>query len=414
MMKVFLLIILIGFNYSYEDDYEDIYEPQCDLDYDDETDCDKFLSFASTNWHDKDYVGCIEQYKTAIYCGCVSSDEYYIFKYLGRSFMEVGKLDSANWSFNQGLKYNSDDENLLEYAAWNAGKMNVIQDQMYYIERLLEINPDNVRAIERMNDTYKKNEMYEEQLIILGLWLNIEPDNKKAISEKKNVYSKLGKDENDINRERWNSDKSNLQYGLDYAEGLIEKGDIDLAIKVCNELLAFDSNDKRLLKVISDAYINAFEDAKAVQYLEKLGEIDNKNITTLLDIADVCVNAGEFKKAYNWVNKAIALEKSLGKCYFERGEVLVALVETNIGDEVDFCDRLVYDLAWSDYNTSYENGYLNAKVYRDQLDDFVTTKGDWFLNGENFKQISPSSNDCTKLKKTDCYQWLERKVNSKR
>ena len=80
-------------------------------------------------------------------------------------------------------------------------------------------------------------------MIILGLWLNIEPENKKAISEKKIVYSKLGKDENDINRERWNSDKSNLQYGLDYAEGLVEKGEIELAINVCNELLAFDANN---------------------------------------------------------------------------------------------------------------------------------------------------------------------------
>ena len=64
MINIFLIITLVGFSYSYEDEYEEIYEPQCDLDYDDETDCDKFLSFASTNWHDKDYGGCIEQYKT--------------------------------------------------------------------------------------------------------------------------------------------------------------------------------------------------------------------------------------------------------------------------------------------------------------------------------------------------------------
>ena len=110
--------------------------------------------------------------------------------------MEVGKLDSAYWSFNQGLKFNTDDESLLEYAAWNAGKMNNVEDQMYYIERLLEINPDNVRALERMNDTYKKNEMYEEQLVIIDLWLKIDSENKKAISDKKTAYNKLGKDEN--------------------------------------------------------------------------------------------------------------------------------------------------------------------------------------------------------------------------
>tara|TARA_B100000902_G_scaffold37187_1_gene44512 strand:- start:2902 stop:4170 length:1269 start_codon:yes stop_codon:yes gene_type:complete len=409
-----LLLIMSSIVFPYEDEYEDVFEPQCDMDFDGENDCSLFLSFASTNWKGKDYRGCIDQYKTAIYCGCVKGDEKNLFRYLGRSFIEVGKPDSASWAFNQGLKNNPNDEVLLEYAAWNAGKLNNIQEQLYFIERLLEINPENVRALERMNDTYKKNEMFEEQLRILEVWLNIDSENKKAMSEKKVAYSKLGKDEIEIDKERWNSDKSNIQYGLDYAEGLIEKGDNELAIDVCNELMVYDDSNKRLLKVISNALINSYQESKALQYLEKLGGLDSNNINTLLEIADVCMNIGEFKKGYNWVNKAIALKTSPGKCYFQRAELLVALVEYNIGDEVDFCDRLVYDLAWEDYNTSYNNGYLNAKVYKDQLDDFITTKGDWFLNAEKFEELSPSNDDCYKLKGSDCYKWLERKVYSKR
>jgi hypothetical protein len=106
--------------------------------------------------------------------------------------------------------------------------------------------------------------------------------------------------------------------------------------------------------------------------------------------------------------------KTLGKCYFKRADLLVALVETNMNDDIDFCDRLVYDLAWEDYNSSYDSGYLNAKVYRDQLDDFITTKGDWFLNADQYNEISPANEDCTKLKGTDCYVWIERTVSSKR
>ena len=52
-------------------------------------------------------------------------EDYTIYKFLGRSFMEIGKLDSAYWSFDQGLRYSPDDESLLEYAAWNAGKIKV-------------------------------------------------------------------------------------------------------------------------------------------------------------------------------------------------------------------------------------------------------------------------------------------------
>ena len=108
-IKIVLLILLFSVsimqNYEddYEDDYEDVYEPQCDLDFDGEDDCDKFLSFASTNWHQNDYRGCIDQYKTALYCNCEEGYELELYKYLGRAFVEVGILDSANWAFERGL-----------------------------------------------------------------------------------------------------------------------------------------------------------------------------------------------------------------------------------------------------------------------------------------------------------------------
>ena len=67
--------------FSYED-YEEVFEPQCDMDFDGETDCSLFLSFASTNWKGKDYRGCVDQYKTAIYCGCINGDEKKMYRYL--------------------------------------------------------------------------------------------------------------------------------------------------------------------------------------------------------------------------------------------------------------------------------------------------------------------------------------------
>ena len=57
--------------YEYE---EEIFEPLCDINFDGEDDCDKFFSFAATNWRSKDYRGCVDQYKTALYCDCVDGN----------------------------------------------------------------------------------------------------------------------------------------------------------------------------------------------------------------------------------------------------------------------------------------------------------------------------------------------------
>ena len=80
----------------------------------------------------------------------------------------------------------------------------------------------------------------------------------------------------------------------------------------------------------------------------------------------------------------------------------------------DFCDRLVYDLALEDYGFSYESGNFNAKLYMNQLEDFISTKGDWFLSADGADKVSPSDKKCKKLKQSDCYSWITRKVDSKR
>ena len=414
---IFILFLTISLcdsiTYVEEEEYEEVFEPLCDIDFDGEVDCNKFLSFASTNWHQNDYRGCVDQYKTALYCNCLDGNELIIYKYLGRAFIEIGKLDSAHWSLEKGLRYAPDDESLLEIAAWNAGKLKKFEDQMYYLDRLLEINPENTKALERMSDTYKKNEMYEEQINILNIWLKVDANNKKALADKKIAYSKLGIDASSIDKERWEKDKSNIQYGLNYAESLIQKDENEKAIEICNDLLVYDSSDKRLLKTVANAYLNIYEDRKALEYLEKLAVIDETNLDLMLEISEVAVNAEEFKKAYKWVNKGIAKGKSLGKMFFQRAEVLIALVETYQSDDIDFCDRLIYDLAWEDYNASYNNGYLNARIYMNQLEDFVSTKGDWFLNAEGKLEISPSSDECRKLKQSDCYLWIDRIINTK-
>ena len=96
----------------------------------------------------------------------VDSEIYDIVFNHSESFSELSILDSAYWSFEQGLRYEPDNEILLELAAWNAGKINKLDDQFYYLDRLLEINPNNTQALERMSDTYRKNEMYETILYV--------------------------------------------------------------------------------------------------------------------------------------------------------------------------------------------------------------------------------------------------------
>ena len=119
------------------------------------------------------------------------------------------------------------------------------------------------------------------------------------------------------------------------------------------------------------------------------------------------MNLAEFKDAYNWIDKAVKSNKMIGQAYYQRADVLVQLVDYYRDDELDFCDRLVYDLASEDYMNAYKNGQLKSKIYMNNLKELVSQKGDWFMLGDQFEKLSPGSKECSNRKKSDCYEFIK-------
>ena len=74
----------------------------------------------------------------------------------------------------------------------------------------------NIEVLELLSDVYRQNNMFEDQIDVLNIWLKYDIGNKKANAEKKLAFSALGKDVADVDRERWESETSNIQYGIDY------------------------------------------------------------------------------------------------------------------------------------------------------------------------------------------------------
>ena len=419
-LKIIYILILIGNVFSQEYNELDFI---CDYDGNGKRDdCDLFYSFAQNSLATNDYQGAIDQYNTILICNCGKGEESTVYEKLGRAYAKVGKIDSCTWAYKQGLQKDPDDKVLLESAAWSTGQeirkgnnsSEKVEEQLYFLDRLLELDPEDVVTLERMSEVYRKSERFEEQIVVLEKWIQFDPDSKKAISNLKAAYETLGKDASEVDRERWEKEPSNVEYGISYLKSLISDEEFSQAIEVGEELLLYDDKDKRLLQLISDAYIKDLDDQKAAKYLEKLLQIDSKNFDYIIKISNVYINLEQFEKAYNWANKAISTNKKVGKAYFQRAEVLSQMVDVYRSDELDFCDRLVYDLASEDYDKAYKNGVLNAKIYKNNLNELITSVGDWFLAGEKLTQLSPGDDKCSEVKGSNVFNFLSnRKVQKK-
>tara|TARA_B110000438_G_scaffold201368_1_gene192871 strand:- start:6806 stop:8041 length:1236 start_codon:yes stop_codon:yes gene_type:complete len=367
--------------------------------------CDLYISFAMTNYQNRDYASTVENYNHILSLGCGQRNAEDVYQWMGRSYIELSKLDSANYVFKQGLKYLKDDENLYEVAAWNAGMLGNVDEKIYFLDQWLGLDESNEKVLEIMSNVYRDQEMYEEQIAILNQWLKVDPSNKTANAEKKAAYSILGKDEVDVDRERWEAEPSNVKYGIDYVKGLLGAGMDAKGVEVCQSLLVYDKFNTKVLRLLGDAHLNQYNDDLALEAYENLVNIDPTNYDVAMEISKIYTNKEDAKSALKWAESALTSSGNSGEAMFQRAEVFYSLAEGCTGDALSFWDKIVYEIAWQDYDAAVKSGYYRAKTRRDFLkENNITNSSDWFMRPDNEREVTPQG---------DCYSWIDRSIKRK-
>tara|TARA_Y100000994_G_scaffold61861_1_gene50062 strand:- start:5581 stop:6924 length:1344 start_codon:yes stop_codon:yes gene_type:complete len=405
------------------------------LSQEDIEECRLYQSYQFDYWKNRNY-------RRTIYCNmymmemnCDNSIEYPVNYYnLSRSFLELDevKIDSAFWALQQGLREDGNNETLLELGAYLSKKSSNTEQQIYYLDKVISINDRNPRALEQLCDIYGDNARFEDQIMIIDLWLKLELDDisyRKAIGEKKQAYQSLGRETSDVDKERWQSDPSNLQYGFFFLQALNELENYDDLISYADEILMYSDSiqdDPLALKILelkAESYLTLYDNDMAKATYEELYFIDN-NYKYAIEISSILVEEEKYEDAYSWVEKAIASttgpnDNRIGKgeSYFQRAEVLYSCAQScqDPSGELNFWDKIVYDIALEDYSMAYDNGQYNAATRKKFLkENYISSPSDWFLNASDVQMVCPScDNDKVVPSLKECYSFVDRKIKTK-
>ena len=368
--------------------------------------CELLLNFASTNYQNSDWRSAINNYTQLLKCNCGNLDPENTYKYMAYSYQQLAKLDSAAYVLDQGLKYTPDDVELLKMAGENAGKLSKTDNQIYYFDKILTIEENNPEVLALLSDVYRDQGMFNEQIDILDIILKFDPQNKDAQSDKRAAFKALGKDVSDVDKERWEAEPSNVQYGLDYIQSLKGTGNTEKVIEVCNELLVYEKYNKYILHSLGDAYLNLYKEDDALNVYINIAKIDPMNYKIALDISEILISKEKYQDALEWAEKAISISGSKGETYYQRAEVYFSVAESCSGDPIQFWDKIVYEISWKDYQTAVNKGYKQAKARRDFLkENYITTSSDWFMRPEGEIEVRPQG---------DCYAWIDKTVQRRK
>ena len=404
----------------------------------DAEECNSYRSWQLDYWKDKNYRRCIYCNMYMIDLKCDLSEDPVNYYNLSRSFIELSpeKADSAFWALNIGMEANGETETLLELGAYISKKNNNIEDQIYYLENVMELYPNNQRVLEQLSSILSQQERYEEQVEVLDVWLdfercNTEPDvaqdnacitdkkYKKAIGEKKRAYQYQGLETSEVDLERWESDKTNLQYGLYYLKALKEQEDWYEIISYADEMLFYDINNVNILEAKAEAQETEFEYSEAILTYEKLYDITNEYIYAI-NISKILVEDANFKEAYKWAKEAVTStelnpnEQGKGEAVFQRAEVLFYLGRSCQNQNINFWDKIVYEIALKDYKKAYDLRNYNAQLRVNELEKdsyYITTPTDWALNASGVAEVCPSCpNEKVDVKLKDCYSFINVRI----
>ena len=139
--------------------------------YEDLADCEPcplLLNFASSNYQNRDWRGAVNNYNQLLKCNCGKLDPENTYKYMAYSYKQFGHYDSAGYIFKQGVKYTPEDIDLLKMAGENSGRLQNYDDQIYYLDKILSIEENNLEVLELLSNVYRDQGMFEEQISILN------------------------------------------------------------------------------------------------------------------------------------------------------------------------------------------------------------------------------------------------------
>ena len=368
--------------------------------------CDLLLNFASSNYQNSDWRGAVDNYKQLLACNCGSVDPENTFKYMAYSFQQLGLLDSAAYVFDQGLKYTPDDMELLKMAGKNAGRAGKFESQIYYFDKILIMEENNIEVLELLSEVYRKENMFEEQINIIDIWLKYDKGNKQANAEKKAAFEALGRDVSDVDKERWESETSNIQYGIDYIVALKNSDENEKIVEVANELLIYDKYNDEVLIILAEAYQNLYQEKNALEIYQELMKIDPTNYKVALEISKILLVEEDFQNAFNWAEKAIKISNNRSEALYQRAEVYFSVAESCSNDPLQFWDKIVYEISWKNYELALIKGFKQAKVRKDFLEEnYITTSADWFMRPDNENSVKPQG---------ECYDWINETVGRKK
>ena len=366
--------------------------------------CPRLMSSAAEYYRNRDWKQTVKIYDEITTLDCDEWNPNFappqeIYQYYAIAYEQMGKFDSSEFILLDGLQKLPDNVELRKRLAYSYKKQGKGDQEIIEYERLVEMAPEDVTIMNELSKLYKETNRYDDQIYVLEKILSLDEGNEIAQSELAMAFESSGRDPLDVYRKRFEDNPSNLSYGLDYADRLIQADQYDVAIPVLEELIIQDSSSKLAFRRLAEANRAVDDLGKSAKAYEELFKIDPRDGRIAISISDVYLENDDYRQALKWADKASSLDNKTGDGLGQKGKVYYYGWDNFRQNPFTNDDRLIAKLAYDYFVKAEKKGYRGfskSSWLKENEKDILYGKAQWFMAEDKVKRsrtISATTSD---------------------
>ncbi|MFQ5823621.1 MAG: tetratricopeptide repeat protein [bacterium] len=360
----------------------------------------KFWSFGFENYKNKQYTDAVKNFWKVANMDTINKFPR-VYRYLGDSYFNLHKPDTAQIVFELGIKKYPEDSHLHRMYGYILAEKELTEDAISEYEIVVKLDSQSVTDWKQLAALYAKVDQYDEAIRAYEKVLELKPDDEEAQRNVSALYAATGQSEKETEaKERVREQQpENSQVRFELGVLYFNEGQYEKSIERFNEFLALVPGDVNAIEYIANAYqrLDRYRDA-IKEYNMILNKVPN-NKKVKAEISRCYKGLNNFAMARRYARKALANDNSYGLGWIVFGEAYEASAEYCVkkkNGKVDYNDKLVYELAYQQYKKALQDlAYRNeAERHISYLQGVLPTTEDKFMHKDQ------------KRAEGDCYKWI--------
>ncbi len=325
-----------------------------------------------------------------------------LYTFLGRCYENLNMPDSAEIVYRIGTEKYPEKTHYWRSLGYYLAAKNENQEAIKCYRKAVELDGTKLSDYQQLGNLLIKDDQPEEALPVWEKVLELDPGNEEAQKIIGQIYELLGMTDDAIDswKETVKTDPGNTQILFRLSEKLFKLQEFEESIKYFNMLVEQKPDDVYSLELLGNAYQNIEKYRDAISTYEKVLALAPDNKKVICEMATCYKELGQYQKARSVVNQALRVDAEYGLAYIVRGEIYEATADACINTRdkktLKFDDRLVYEMAYNEYQKALQDiQYADlARRRMNYIKPELPTSEHRFMN----KNVTEP--------RLDCYQWL--------